>query len=317
MRSALWLAIGSGLIAVMVLCGGCGTMGWLQSVDEEQVRDLWAEYQRLRDIQSGEIELPVVPANTNVAAVLQDQRAEFLYDNAGVRCMNMAYLGATPDYVESLLDRMQAGGCNVVWIFAENERDGSPLPTTIYADNKFGQVVHADRVKHVRSVLERCRARGLAVVLWLTADDGGAVTSASRERMLFHVGACVENLGDLVDEYVAGLEADEDARRNHMQAMIAECKRLAPDKRCGVHLGSDHWEPAVSWGADVLYYQFGFGQSAQKCAAEADAVICKLNGRAAFVAAEYHKSSDSKEARAIGAAVKALGDSVQGTGNGR
>ena len=316
MRSALWLAIGSGLIAVMVLCGGCGTVGgWLQSVDEDQVRDLWAEYQRLRDIQSGEIELPVVPANTNVAAVLQDQRAEFLYDNAGVRCMNMAYLGATPDYVEGLLDRMQAGGCNVVWIFAENERDGSPLPTTIYADNKFGQVVHADRVKHVRSVLERCRARGLAVVLWLTADDGGAVTSASEERMLAHCRYSIELLAP--DEVVVGLEANEDGRKEHMQAMIAECHRIAPNMRVGVHLTKGRWQEAISWNADVLYYQSKKWElPPNEAALEAADIIGKLDGRCAFVYSEYSKSSDSDRARAIGAAVASV-PGVQGTGNGR
>ena len=108
---------------------------------------------------------------------------------------------------------------------------------------------------------------------------------------------------------------DEDARKNHAQAMIAYAKTLT-DKRVGVHLGANSWEAAISWGADVLYYQYGFGQTPAQCQAETIDVIGKLAGRCAFVAAEYHKSSDSAAARAIGAAVAQI-PNVEGTGNGR
>lgn len=322
------------VLAIVALCAGCVTTAtdqldkgwaadvlgwatsWAESLDEDEVRDLWDQAERLRDIIEGKIPLPVVPVNTNVAAVLQDQRAEFLYDNAAGpqgRGMNALWLGATPEATDALIARMKAGGCNTAWLFLHNERDGSPLPTTFYQGDSYAGEVDQSRLEHVQRILTRFRAAGLAVVGWMTADDGGQVLKADRAAHLRHVERCIELVP--CDEYVVGLEMDEDGRKNHAQAMIAHAKTLT-DKRVGVHLGANSWQNAVTWQADVLYYQYGFGQSPSKCAAETVDVLGKVNGRCAFVGAEYHKSSDSAAARAIGDAIAAI-PGVQGTGNGR
>ena len=289
---------------------------WAGTLSDEEVADLWEQAEELRDILDGKIPLPVPdPVTTNAPGTAHDQRAGFLLDGAGTRAMNALHLAVTPDEVDAMVARLKSNGDDTAWLYAHNERDGAPSPTTIYADGVYGNDPVPLRVEHAQRVLRRFRDAGLRVVLWLTSDDGGAQVKADRAAHLKHVENCISAFDGLTDEYCVGLEMNEDARGGHAQAMVAHAKTLTA-KRVGVHLTTGRWQEAVTWGADVLYYQYGFGKSAEVCQRETIDVIRNLDGRAAFIAAEYHKSSDSAEARAIGAAIAAV-PGVVGTGNGR
>jgi hypothetical protein len=242
-----------------------------------------------------------------------DMRAAFLFDNGGTRAMNATANGRDTGWIKGVIGRQKALGCNTAWLYLANSGDG-PGVTSIYAD-RYGGTVDKAKVAQVRERIELHRKEGLWIVGWLTADDSPDQSRASLAQHLAHVDACSEHLGDLVDEWVVGLEMDE-GRGGVAAAMIARCKSKNKGERVGVHLTPKKWSEAVAWGADTLYYQFGFGRSPAECSGDCRRVVAALAGRARFVAAEYHLSSDSAQAKEIGKQVAAV-PGVVGTGNGR
>jgi hypothetical protein len=246
-----------------------------------------------------------------------DQRASFLFDNAGTRAMNALSTKATESWVKSLIKRQKANGDNTVWLFYSHQGDGQPVPTTMYKE-LFGGEVDSVRVTMMRERIKAYKNEGFKVVAWLTADDSDKISAASlatHKKFIEHV---YKEFGDQINAYCVGLEMNEggnDKRAGIAKKLIAHCK-LITKKDVGVHLMTGTWEEAIIWGADTLYYQTGFGKSINQVKTECASVIAKINGRCKFVLAEYHKSSDSKEAKAIGQAAMTVAGCL-GTGNGR
>jgi len=331
MTAAAGLAI---VVGMAFLCGGCATWGggedldegwlsgalaratsWARTIDEDQVRDAWAAAERVRDIIDGRVILPVAPVGTNVAAVITNQCESFLFDRGAIRCMNVAHLAATPESVQTIIDRKLANGDNVAWIFVHNQGDGSPVPTTLYREG-YGGAVDQARLDHWRSVAQRCRDNGLVVIGVMTADDSPEIYNATTDQHLNHVRNCISNLDDTVDGWWVGLEMDSDKRRESAHQMITLAKELTDDL-VGVHLNKGRWADAVSWGAEILYYQASkWDPSPDEAKAEATRILANLDGRCGFVYSEYCLSSDTPAAKAIGAAVAQI-PGVWGTGNGR
>lgn len=244
-----------------------------------------------------------------------NMRASFLFDGAKTRAMNGLSVNASEGWCKSVIARQKANGDNSAWLFLANQRDGSPVPTTMYA-GAYGSAVDGAKVKAMRKRLELWRDEGFWIVGWLTADDSPEQAGASQAQHLAHVDAAVDNFDDLVDEWCVGLEMNEDGRARYAAAMIARCKARTKNERVGVHLTAGQWHQAVQWGADTLFYQPGFNKTPATVAAESARVIGQLGGRVRFVCAEYHMSSDSPQAKAIGQAAAAV-PGVLGTGNGR
>jgi len=248
------------------------------------------------------------------AASNATQRASFLFDGGATRAMNALSHTATHEWFASVLRRQVLNGDTAVWLYVANERDGRPAPTSIYRDT-YGGEVNGARIAIMRQRLAAYRRHGLHVVAWLTADDSRTIAGASLASHLLHVELVHKHLGDLVDEYCVGLEMNEDDRRRHAADLVEHCRDVT-GKRVGVHLTTGRWKQAVDWGADVLYYQYGFGRTPEECRADTEDVIRNLAGRCAFIGSEYHLSSDTDEARAIGSAIAEV-EGCEGTGNGR
>jgi hypothetical protein len=242
------------------------------------------------------------------------QRASFLFDRGATRAMNVLSHEASQDGFASVLRRQVLNGDTTVWLYVANQRDGRPAPTTIYR-GIYGGEIDGARIGVMRQRLEAYRRHGLRVVAWLTADDSRALSGASLATHLRHVELVHKHLGDLIDEYCVGLEMNEDDRRRHAATMIAHCRDVT-GKRVGVHLTTGRWKEAVDWGAEVLYYQYGFDRTPEECSADTENVIKKLAGRCVFIGSEYHLSSDTDEARAIGRAIAEV-EGCEGTGNGQ
>jgi hypothetical protein len=256
---------------------------------------------------------PINPPNPTPTDLFP-QRASFLFDNAGTRGMNALSYNASDSWVSNVLSRQKANGDTTVWIFFSNEKDGSPVPTTMYK-GLFGGELSDERVALFRKRLKAYRDAGFKIVAWMTADDSKTIANASLETHKQFVVDVHKKCGDLIDAYCVGLEMNEDARKTKAKALIAHTKAVT-GKDTGVHLLSGSYKEALDWGADTLYYQTGFGKSAAQVKAECVSVISKLGGKCKFVLSEYHKSSDSNEAREIGKAAMTVNGCL-GTGNGR
>lgn len=254
---------------------------------------------------------PPVPAHAGHSAA-------FLLDRAGTRCMNV--LGMTEPGFYALVSRVKGMGIINTWyVFLGNDGDGLPprqLPGAVY-----GGPADPATVAEWRKRLTHLRAQGFRVVGWLTADDSRSIYTASAAAHLRHIDTCVAEFGDLVDEWVWGLEADSDGRKQFAKACIAYGK-IQDGKRWGIHLNPGKYADAQSWGADVLYYQRkgfhpGRDTDPEALRREVHSVCGKMS--IPVVACEYHGSSDGANAAACGQAIMREPRPVNliGTGTGR
>ena len=279
------------------------------------LKDLWEKIKPGSDDSTPEDEESSSESNEPTGG-FWTQRASFLFDNAVTRGMNMLSYNTTDAIATSMMNRQKKNGDDTVWLYFSNQADGQPVPTTMYKA-LFGGEVSTDRIASMIKRVSMYRANGFKVVAWLTADDSDSISNASLATHKKYIGEVIKYFDHVIDAYCVGLEMNEpsDNRKNMAKDLITYCKSLTK-KDVGVHLMKGTWSEAIQWGADTLYYQTGFGKSADQVKAECASVISALAGRCKFVLSEYHKSSDSAEAKAIGQAAMTVPGCL-GTGNGR
>jgi hypothetical protein len=256
------------------------------------------------------------PSDPPVTPPSAGHRASFLFDKARVRVMNCLSLQMDDAAFRAIVQRCKANGDTLMYVYLANCGDGAPPVTSFYKGGGYGIEVNPDAVKTMRTRIQHIRSQGMGIVAWLTPDDSPSIYKASHEQHLRHVHSVVEEFGDLIDEYVVGLEMDSDPRCQHAAAMI-EYGRKQGGKRWGVHLNPGKTAPL--YGADTLYYQkSGFNPSKDSDVAsfgnEIRRVRAALPSGIRLIAAEYHGSSDSQNAKALGKV--AIANGADGTGTG-
>ena len=261
---------------------------------------------------------PLPPADPlpDTAAGRLPNSASFLMDGADIRIMNGLSLQLSDeDFTE------QVGWCvdnrdDTIALYVTNRGDGTPPVTSFYVDDEYGGTVDPAKVAAMRARIEECRANELKVHLWVWSDDSGfgGVDDETHRRHLDH---CIEHFDDLADVWCTGLELDEvfgdKGRVTGLTAALDE----RTDRPVAVHFTRlDRWDWAVESGADIWFGQYGFGHSPDKIRDDTFRALKRLDGRMEFWAFEYHLSSRSAEAKALGdAAISVPG--CMGTGNGR
>jgi hypothetical protein len=262
----------------------------------------------------GELPLPE-PLPDTVPGRLPNS-ASFLMDEAETRIMNLLSEeldeGAFRLGVESCVE----AGDDTIALYLTNRGDGRPPVTSFYLADQYGGVVDEKKVGRMRERIEHCRSRGLKVHLWVWADDSGFgdVDDVVHEA---HLDRCVEHFDDLAEAWCVGLELDEVFRDRDRIARLTAALKSRTDRPVGVHFTRlDKWKWAVASGADVFFGQYGFGHTPEEIREMTEDVIRRLDGRVEFWAWEYHLSSRSPEAKALGDAAIRVGG-VRGTGNGR
>ncbi|MCA9754029.1 MAG: hypothetical protein KC591_17655, partial [Gemmatimonadetes bacterium] len=132
-----------------------------------------------------------------------------------------------------------------------------------------------------------------------------------------HLARCVELFDDLADAWCVGLELDEVFGTAERVSALTHELETRTERPVGVHFTAlDRWDWAVDSGADLWFGQYGFGLSPEKIRRLTEQTIVRLDGRIGFWAFEYHLSSTSADAKALGdAAISVPG--CLGTGNGR
>jgi len=114
--------------------------------------------------------------------------------------------------------------------------------------------------------------------------------------------------------YVIGLEVDEYMNASTCNHYAYKLKlAMLESKPVGVHQKPLRYD-YVNWEhIDVLFFQYGFGLSPSSIENKTKWVLSKTSKP--VVAAEYHLSSDTVEAKTLGQA--AVGAGAIATGNGR
>jgi hypothetical protein len=242
--------------------------------------------------------------------------ASFLMDEAEIRIMNGLSAGLDEAEFRARVQACVDNRDDTIALYLTNRGDGVPPVTSFYVDDEYGGAVDPARVAAMRARIEHCRERSLNVHLWIWADDSGFgnVDDETHER---HLRRCVELFDDLAAVWCVGLELDEVFGNRDRVAGLTAALRELTSRPVGVHFTSlDRWEWAVDAGADILFGQYGFGHDADRIRRDTEKVLRRLDGRVEFWAWEYHLSSRSAEAKALGdAAISVPG--CRGTGNGR
>jgi hypothetical protein len=150
-------------------------------------------------------------------------------------------------------------GCNTVHLFVCNQGDGERAGYSIYGGSPTPGKVDAASVEGMQRRISMARKKGLAVVLWLMADD----SSKWNKVLLASPKAYAEDLrrwGVLDDAaaVVLGLEMDEYMSSSQAKA-LAEAVRGVYGGKVGTHHTSGK-APFASLG-DLLFWQTKTGLS--------------------------------------------------------
>lgn len=201
---------------------------------------------------------------------------------------------------QELIDFNAAQGYGVFYLYLANEGDYG----------KRSVVYRHEDVAFWRKWLERICASGARVIVWMCADDSGGLAKRSDVEWHQLVQTFMDDCGDLVKEWVTGLECDErwDAKRTQALTQMLKHETGMP---VGVHT-TGMSSIGHAKGADKFYLQCGFGKSPAQIAALVKEARSKFGGP--VICAEYHKSGETDEAKAIGDAAIAAG--AAGVGNG-
>jgi len=231
--------------------------------------------------------------------VVSDFKSSFLVD--GRKYSTLSYLSddRDDDWRSKVRTLVLANGDTHIDIFARN------------TDKDWGIVngVGSNWNDHLAGL----RDSGLQPVIWLRSDDSPEIDSLPISDQLDYNDRVVKSVDAQVSHYVACLECDEYYSVPELNVVIQRLRKTT-DKPIGVHLTPGmRGKEAYIAQADVVYLQTGFGLSEAEFRAE---IEYALSLGKPVVVSEYHKDSDSAEARNMGD-IACSYSGVVGTGNGR
>lgn len=254
----------------------------------------WWNIEVVEDAAQPPVEPPAPPASASVHATT------FLRNGAKVTSHVLMSPKLSDDDRRELIEFNKASGYGVFYLYFANEGDYGRRSVAYDPGQKAAW----------RKWLGAIRASGARVIVWMCADDSGGLAKLTLAQWEARVKQFHADCGDLVNEWVTGLECDERWSASFTTQLTAMLKRVT-GRPVGVHttgMSSIHYAS----GADLFYLQTGFGKSPSQVAALVKEARSKFSGK--VIAAEYHKSGETAEAKAIGDAAIAAG--AVGVGNG-
>ena len=261
------LAVGV-LLAVATVAGcvftGCALLDTVAS-DERVQAEFDRAVERIRialdKIEDAE-DAPAEPTEPGAVPPLERATLASCWQgsNAQTRHMNML----SPAMPEAEFDRRlawaKAQGCNTVHWFTSNHGDGE---FSGYAPSAA-----------MRGRIDKARRNGLAVVLWIFADDSTGYNKAEARDFGAHVRKVKDaGLFDEATAVVAGLELDEYFSASQVAALVSAIRAEFPGP-VGTHETSGRH--AFAGVADFVCYQVDPGKSADWIEAEARRVKAKV-----------------------------------------
>ena len=240
-------------------------------------------------------------------------RASFLMDNGGNRLMNDLSMGASRTRWQTNINRAKACGANCMWYYTSNKGDGSPVPTSIYQNGLLSGPLDEGAIAEMKWRLSETRKQDMGVMLWLFADDSSVISNQPWANVDQYVRTVVSRFGAYTNcGYCIGLEADEHMNQERVLALSTLLNTLT-SKLIWIHQVPGHtgWNKIA--GIDGMIYQMSFGGTPSSAASQTLAVMPGVRPDK-FIFGEYHLSSESSQARAMGQAILSAG--ADGVGNG-
>ncbi len=220
-------------------------------------------------------------------------------NNAGQRNMNILSPGMSDGKFRERVAWQKARGCNTVHLFVSNKADGEHAGYSIYG-NVWDWSIDAATCDTFRDRIAYCRGRGLAVVLWLFADDSSDWNRAAAKDFPRYLRDLKnEGLLKYASTVVVGLELDEYFSASQVAALVAATRAVYHGK-VGVHQTSGRMDFAPL--ADIMFYQVNPGRSAAQIEAEARKVKAAVGKPLNFFELSRHEDRALSEAALRGGA---------------
>lgn len=186
--------------------------------------------------------------------------------NAEQRNMNILSPGMSDGKFRERVAWQKARGCNTVHLFLANKADGEYAGYSIYGD-AWDWTIDAATCKTFRDRIAYCRGKGLAVVLWLFADDSSDWNrEAAKDFQRYLRDLESEGLLKYASTVVVGLELDEYFNAAQVGALVSATRAVYGGK-VGTHQTSGRADFAGL--ADICFYQVKPGKSAAQIETEA------------------------------------------------
>jgi hypothetical protein len=177
--------------------------------------------------------------------------------NAQQRMMNVLSPGMSADKFAQYRDWMLSLGCNAAHVFLSNKADGENAGFCIYG-NAWTWTPDAVFCATMRDRIADLRSRGMAVVVWLFADDSAAWNKEAKKNFPRYLADLkAQGLLDQASTVVAGLELEEYFGSSDVSALINAIRQVYPGK-VGTHEASGHKFAAL---ADIVFLQTKTGLS--------------------------------------------------------
>lgn len=225
-------------------------------------------------------------------------------NNAAVRQMNILSPHMDEDTFHGRVEWQMDRGCNTVHLFLSNKADGQYAGYSIYgSDWDWG--IDSHYCDTFRDRISYCRGKGLAVVLWLFADDSTAWNrTAAGDFSRYLRDLEKEDLLSYASTIVVGLELDEYYNATQVAALI-DATRAVYSGKIATHQTSGRLDYAHM--ADLCFYQVSPGKSANQIAAEAAKVSASVGKPFNFFELSRQENRALCEA-ALGAGAYAVGN---------
>lgn len=219
--------------------------------------------------------------------------------NAGQRNMNILSPGMSDGKFRDRVAWQEKRGANTVHLFLANKADGEHAGYSIYG-GAWDWSIDAATCDTFRDRIAYCRGRGLAVVLWLFADDSSDWNRAAAKdfpRYLRDLES--EGLLKYASTVVVGLEVDEYFNAAQVAALVAATRQVYGGK-VGTHQTSGRADFAGL--ADICFYQVSPGKSASQIEAEARKIVGAVGKPVNFFELSRHEDRPLCEAALKGGA---------------
>ena len=182
--------------------------------------------------------------------------------NASQRMMNMLSPHMGDSKFKQYLDWQKSRGCNTVHLFTSNQADGECAGYSIYGTTAWDWVVDENIVKTMNSRIGKCRDAGMAVVLWLFADDSAKFNAAAKKNFTKHLQDLKDaGLFKKASIVCLGLELNEYFSSAEVGALAAATRKVWSGK-IATHQTSGKAD--LSGHADLVMYQVNPGSTATK-----------------------------------------------------
>ena len=219
--------------------------------------------------------------------------------NASVRLMNILSPHMDKGTFEDRVRWMKDRGCDTAHVFLANRADGQYAGYCIYGP-EWTWNIDGGYCDTFRERIKYLRRQGLAVVVWLMADDSAQYAkAAAQDPQRYIADLDKEKLLSQASTVVAGLEMNEYWNSGQVGAVVGAIRGKYSGK-VGTHQTSGRCDYAGM--ADIVFYQVNPGQSAAWIQAEAARIKAATGKPLNFFEIERQEDRAKSEAAIRGGA---------------